>query len=401
MSPAPRPEPADGVRHRVAAAFSWALLAALLAVYTVPAARLLARGRALPESFPAVFPAGVDLRQMLSYAASLAGGDSPYVGANLYPPLAALLARPLLAVDAATALALVRGLDLAAAVALALALPLLGARRPAPFVVAACGAAGLLAPALRFELERGQWNALAGALALFGALLFRTRPRASLPAMALLTLAVQLKLYPAVFALLLRRPGERPAAFARRLFLLGAVNALLFVVLGPDVLLDFLAAVREQSVRPFTWPGNHSIRSFVLESPALWGASSVAEAGLVLFVLASLLAALASADDGEPLPARLVLAATLAALLLPGQSHDYKLVLLPGPLALLAGAPPPRSAPARAVLPLIAAFAFAATLVPVGLRPSLLRNNAPALLALSGVVALAGFRAERPERDSA
>lgn len=393
-----------GPRSGDAAGFSTGLLLALLALYTVPAAGLLARGCALPEAFPAVYPPGVDLRQMLSYAASLEGGGTPYVGANLYPPLAALLARPLLAVDGDVALALVRGAGLLAAVALGVALPLLAARRADPFVVAACGVAGLLSPALLFELERGQWNALATAAALCGALLFRTRPRASLAAFALLTLGVQLKLYPAVFALLYRRPGEDARPFARRLLALGGLNALLLLALGPTVCLEFLAAVREQALRPFTWPGNHSIRSFVLESPALWGASAVAGAGLVLFVVAVLLVALGSADDREPLPPALLLAATLAALLLPSQSHDYKLVLLPGPLAHFVGSAARGRArgpaPLRTALPLLAAVAFAATLVPLELRPGPLRNVAPALLVLAGAVAFTCRSPGRPAGGS-
>ena len=392
MEEPPAPSTAPSPTRAVTVAFVTGLLAGILATHTVPALILLSRLQALPEAFPAIWPPGVDLRQMLAYTARLGAGASPYVGSNLYPPLAAVLFHPLLGISVASALALLSGLSLLAWAGLVFAVPIRASRGPDPFVVAACGAAGLLSPALLFELERGQWNAIATAAAVAGAALFRARPRLAIPALVLLTLGIQLKLYPAVYVLLLRRPGEPAARTIRRLAILATVNAALFFVLGPSVFLDFLAGVREQTVHPFTWHGNHSIRSFVLETASLSSSAALAQGGLALFVVAAVLSSVPSADSSDLLPPRLLLTLTLAALLLPAQSHDYKLVLLPGPLALFAGTLSPPCASGlrlrRIALAVSMGAAFATTFVPYGLKPALLGNNAPALLFLLAAATL-------------
>lgn len=385
------------------AAFAWCFLGVLLAFWVLPAATRLLRSEALPEPFPAVYPAGVDLRQMLAYTAVLPGGGSPYVGANLYPPLAVVLAHPLLALGTEGACVAVGGATLLAWAVLTFLLPLPGSQPGVGALALACGAGALLGPALPFELERGQWNAVATVAAVAGAALYRSRPRLALPAAALLTLGVQLKLYPAVFALLFRRPGEPAPRFAARLALLGAVNAALFFALGTDAFLDFLAAVRRQSESPFAWPGNHSIRSFVLESPGLYGWAGIAQAGLGIAVVASLLAALPDSRGSELLPPRLLLSCTLAALLLPSQSHDYKLVILAGPVARfaasLAGAQHEARSPLGPLVAAAAAAALAFASLPVACRPDALRNAAVPLFVLLGLSTLGGPLLRAPAGD--
>lgn len=397
MEEPPAPLKAPSPARAETLAFVTCLLAGTVAAYTVPSLARLCGGNALPEAFPAIWPSGVDLRQMLSYTARLGAGESPYVGANLYPPLAAVLFHPLLLLTSASALALLCGLSLLAWAGLAFAIPVRASLDPDPFVVAACGLAGLFSPALLFELERGQWNAIATAAALAGTAIFRARPKLAVPALALLTLGIQLKLYPAVYVLLLRRSGEPLGRSAGRLATLAVVNFALFFVLGPSVFLDFLAGVREQSLRPSTWPGNHSIRSFVLETASLSNFAAFTQAALVLFLVAAVLSSAPSADSTDLLPPRLLLTLTLTALLLPAQSHDYKLVLLPGPLALFIGtfSPPGTSVLRfrRLVLAGAMGAAFATTLVPYGLKPAILGNNAPALLFLLAATTLSGARA--------
>ena len=53
-----------------------------------------------PAYVPAIDPIGVDLQQMLSYSDSLfTARQTPYIGFNLYPPLASVLFIPLLTVE--------------------------------------------------------------------------------------------------------------------------------------------------------------------------------------------------------------------------------------------------------------------------------------------------------------
>lgn len=298
-----------------------------------------------------------------------------------------MLFHPLLLLTSASALALLPGLSLLAWAGLVFASPVRASLHPDPFVAAACGVAGLPSPALLFELERGQWNAIATAAAAAGAAIFRAKPRLAVPALAMLTLGIQLKLYRAVYVLLLRRPGEPSGRSVGRITAVAAVSFALFFVLGPSVFLDFLAGVREQSLRPSIWPGNHSIRSFVLETASLSNSAAFTQAALVLFLVAAVLSYAPSADSIDLLTPRLLLTLTLAALRLPSQSHHYKLVLLPGPLARFATtlSPPGTSGFRLRRIGLVAAMgaAFASTLVPYGLKPTIPGNNAPALLLLA------------------
>ena len=105
---------------------------------------------------------------------------------------------------------------------------------------------GLFSYGLCFELSWGQFNVLAMACAAWGLYAFhRARGwRGRWAAYVLLCVAIQLKVYPAIFVLLMTR---HPRAWRQNLFRwcgLGAANLLLLFALGPRVFMDFLSVAR-------------------------------------------------------------------------------------------------------------------------------------------------------------
>ena len=333
-------------------------------------------------------PFGLDLAQMLDYSrAWLLRQQSPYIGANMYPPLAVVVFAPLLFVEAATAYHLMTLLNLVCyAICVLVAPALLNPRPERTRLVWLVFISGLSSYGLHFELERGQFNLLAYACCLLALDLFHRHARAHLAAYLLFCLAVQLKIYPAIFVVLFVRDWRAWRENWIRCGGLLLANIALCGVLGMDIFYDFCAAlVREAGSN--LWIGNHSIRAFVLLSPFPF--KTCGEIVLFVFVCGCLGVLIAQAYrrrlTGFQPP--LLLAGTIAALLIPSVSNDYTLTLLTAAVAIAF----PRELPpaptrvgrwlAGGLLAMIAC-AYASTLYSFTNKPWLLRHNLPALLTI-------------------
>lgn len=350
-----------------------------------------------PAFVPAMDPIGNDLRNTLHVAAQwFTSRQNPYLHPYgfAYPPLTLLATAPLLAVSAAAAYQIVTALTLAALVLSALLLPLrLSRPQPVSALLLLAFLSGLFSYGVQFELERGQFNLLAVGLSLLAGWLFHHRPRWRWLAYGLFTLAVQLKLYPFVFVLLLVRDWRAWRANLRRLALLAGLNAAALFALGPGLGFSFLRALTAHIADTYVWPGNHSVYAFVhllVKQPAWAGLSPYA--GLLQWATLAVVAGCLGLVGLHAYCFRLVgfyppllLACALVALTVPATSHDYTLSFLTAPVAVLfAQLRPPagsrrRQAAAVTLLVLFAA-AYAATLFSYTHKPRLLDNNLPALL---------------------
>ena len=332
-------------------------------------------------------PIGLDLAQMLDYSRAWFFRDqSPYVGANLYPPLAAVLFRPFLTLDAARAYHFMTLLNLLCYLLCMLVIPYLLRRKTnrAPLILLVF-LSGLYSYGFHFELERGQFNLLAMTCCLLALYLFHVQPKWIIPAYLLFCLAVQLKIYPAIFVLLFVKDWrDRRGTFLRMGGLLLANTAFLFV-LGFDVFQDFWSALLRESVSNL-WIGNHSIRAFVLLSPLPRKNASIIL--LLLLTIALLGFVMCSSYRRSPtgFNAPLFFSCSIAALLIPSVSNDYKLLLVsiamslafPHRLTKLHGL----KAVSSYLLVLLVAFAYGTTLYSFTNKPFLFKNNLPALLLL-------------------
>ena len=193
--------------------------------------------------------------------------QSPYVGANLYPPLAAVLFVPLLLVDAVTAYHLMTLLNLVCYATCGLLLPWLFNRHHTRIpLLLTVFLSGLFSYGFHFELERGQFNLLTFTFCVCALYLFYHHKKLRYLSYGLFCLAVQLKMYPAIFVVLFVEDWRDWRESLRRIVGLSAVNIGLLFALGPHIFQDFLRALARESSSNL-WIGNHSIRAFVLLAP--------------------------------------------------------------------------------------------------------------------------------------
>ena len=335
-----------------------------------------------PRTVPTLKPAGADLQQMVVFSRDWLQTGRP---GSCYPALTALLFAPLAGLSQPAAHAVMTAVTLLAFLSVVVVLPLRVFPRADRAAVAAVAVAGLFSYGLQFELERGQYNVLAAACTAWAVYLFHrgTFRGARWAACGLFCAAVQMKLYPAIFAVALAKDARAWKANLARWAGLGAVNAALLFLLGPEVFADFLRLVRQQAVEPYVWAGNHSMMSFAAQIGAAW----VLPACAAVFGLCLLRVLARQVRPGGPGPfAALILVAGLGAMLIPAVSHDYKLTVFTLAFAFYAAAAAPARGGGAAALGLLA-FLHGWTQFSFMLKPAGLQNNAPVLLAAAVLAA--------------
>ncbi len=365
---------------------------------------------------PAEKSIGVDLGQILSYSRSwFIDKQSPYIGNNLYPPLASVLFTPLLFVSFASAYRIITLITLAGFVGMTVGLPLWIARewRVASMLVLILFT-GLFSYGLQFELERGQFNVLAVSLCFLGLWIFHARPRVRLLAYILFIISVQLKVYPLIFIVLFIQDWQDWKNNLKRMAGLVLANIALLFILGPQVFLDFIKGITSQTTDPAVWTGNHSAASFIADLAEMarlqgtqWPERALSLARLFLLVLVVLLVfyvlVRAYRQKKAGLDPYLFLACTIGALVIPPVSHDYTLPILAAPVAYLFSSSSfweRQDAPRQRILFIelifIFAAAYASTLFSYTNKPPVINNNFPALLIILLIAAVLTMPVKAP-----
>jgi hypothetical protein len=353
---------------------------------------------------PAMDPIGADLRQMLSYSQSwCVEKASPYIGANLYPPLASVLFAPLVRLPVTFVYRLMTAVTLLCYGFAALAFPLRVSKgkQGLPLLVLLF-ITGLFSYGLQFEIERGQFNVIAVACSFAAIWICHNHGKYRYLAYCLFSIAVQLKVYPFVFIVMLVRDWRDWRGNVTTCLALSAANVALLFVLGPRVFLDFVSAISTQMADPLTGPTNHSVRSAVYligtyVSTWVGQHAGVAELALLAICGACILVALVRAyrENQSGVNSHLLLACTIGALVIPSVSHDYTLPLLVGPVAILlsdvsyAAERDGRRNLVFILLLVVLSTAYFSTVFPLVNKPFAIRNNCPALFAM--LLAVTGF----------
>lgn len=279
---------------------------------------------------------GNDLRITLAHVAALFTGQPYYQEEPMpYPPLALLLLYPLTAIGFFNAYRIVVVLTVAAFVGLTVWLSARLSARPVGDAPAFwLAGVGLLSYPFQFELERGQWNVIAVALALAGVWLFHRRPSRAARALAFLLFVAgaHLKVYPMLLAVAFWRRSEGLWRNVATLAALGVVSAAALLICGVGRFADFMRIVIPYAGAPYVWVGNHSIQAFATSTHISVVPSALAVA--LMLVLAGVRLVRRDLDGSDPL---IVAALMLGMLLIPSTSHDYTLSVLPVAMALLAG----------------------------------------------------------------
>jgi hypothetical protein len=369
---------------------------------------------------PDKYPIGLDLQTLLGRVQTWFERGTPYPGdiPQFYPPLTYAFFSPLTVVDYKTAYLITTLIALVSYVILTLLLPLRMNPEGSRPVVFFLFAASLFSYGLQFELERGQYNLLTFLFVMLAVYIFHAHYKYRYIAYLLFSIAIQLKVFPAIFILMFVRDWRDWKGNLRRFAGIGLFNVALLFILGPRVFFDFTRAISQQVVTPsWNWNGNHSIQAFVfnlmkdgyrLVPPEALAnlqqySSVLTTTFLAVFALCLLLLLVLSYRHNEHgLNPYLFLVCTLGALIVP-TSNDYTLSFLTAPVALVFAAIAVEKFKLRylaSLLILIAAFSFGSTLFPFKYKPYFLNNNFPALfLLLLSIVVLYLLRIRNVESN--
>lgn len=351
------------------------------------------------KTVSAIDPIGIDLKHVLlcSEAALKHAPIMDYINVN--PPLASLLFMPLLSMDFFLAYKIMTVVTIVSFITMTFLLPLQSSKSKlvTPLLVFLL-VTGLYSYGFQFELERGQFHVLAVFLSFLAIWIFHYYPRWRFLAYVLFTISVQLKTYPAIFALMLISDWRDWKRNFARLFLLAAANVALLFVLGPEFCAAFVQVARTQSADPVLSPATHSIRAFVMLAsqylsdqgwPWLSQHSTLVQSILLAMVAACVIVLLLAAyrENKGGINPYLLLTCTLCAMLIPPQSHDYKLSILAAPVAVLFtnerfadGFDHLFPRVVAIVLIFIFSVLYTSTTYPSINKPTLLKCNCPALL---------------------
>lgn len=351
------------------------------------------------KTVSAIDPIGIDLKHVLlcSEAALKHAPIMDYINVN--PPLASLLFMPLLSMDFFLAYKIMTVVTIVSFITMTFLLPLQSSKSKlvTPLLVFLL-VTGLYSYGFQFELERGQFHVLAVFLSFLAIWIFHYYPRWRFLAYVLFTISVQLKTYPAIFALMLISDWRDWKRNFARLFLLAVANVALLFVLGPEFCAAFVQVARTQSADPVLSPATHSIRAFVMLAsqylsdqgwPWLSQHSTLVQSILLAMVAACVIVLLLAAyrENKGGINPYLLLTCTLCAMLIPPQSHDYKLSILAAPVAVLFtnerfadGFDHLFPRVVAIVLIFIFSVLYTSTTYPSINKPTLLKCNCPALL---------------------
>jgi len=398
------------LQHRLyIAPMTWVLLGFLISYlcFFVRPAFLTSPKMVFFEYIPPGDSIGVDLQQMLGYSESwFVFKKTPYIGANLYPPLTSLIFLPLTRVDFSLAYKIITLTNVGLFIWATWIFPqAAGKARQTPGLIMLMLVTGLFSYGFLFEIERGQFNVIAMSLCLLAIWIFHNHHRYRYLAYFFFTISVQLKVFPFIFIVMLCKNWKDWKNNLIRLLALCGVNFALLFVLGPRIFRQFLKAIGSQIADPGIWVGNHSIRSYVtilFDQLSEEGPSRVSNASgaVQLFLLAVtagcilLVLRRAYRQNRAGTDTGLLLTCTLAALIIPSVSHDYKLSILAGPAAIwladtLADSKEKKTNIRRVLwrtgLFLLSA-AYSSTLFSYTNKPNIIGNNFPALFTMLLVV---------------
>lgn len=259
---------------------------------------------------------------------------------------------------------------------------------------------GIVSYGFQFELERGQFNVIAFACCLTAIYLFHNRPRSRWAAYILFSIAVQWKLYPAIFVLALIDDWSDWKNNLKRVLGLGLLNLLLLFILGVHALQDTLAAFARDIDLQKGHAYNLSVSSFSYyilrlhwlpdKRVFLWLTANpwiLQVFLLVLFLLGFLIIVWqAYKSNARGLNPYVCLACTVGACVIPSLSYDYKLSLLPPVVALvfpgILSFKDSVNRPRTIALAFLFSLAYSSTLYSFTNKPPVLQNNLPALFVI-------------------
>ncbi len=365
-------------------------------------------GRYLPN----YDPIGFDIRAVLEYIRNwLVSNQSPYFDKFIaYPPLVLALFAPLLLLGYPAYYYFITFVTLLFYTLSTLWIPVKSNRGRTNSLVLMLFALGLFSYGFQFELEKGQSNMIAFSLALIAVYLYHSRKEYDLLAYLLFSIGLQMKIYPAILIVFFTRDWRDWKGNIKRVVGILLFNLALLFVLGPQMLKDFLNAVKAQQGNAGSWAGSHAMKGYVyylasddfkFAGPHLLALLKQYREWIYLSLLIVLGLCLLSVllysywRRRAGLNPYLLVICTICALVIPSISNDYKLPILTAPMAMLWGSismPENRLRRALSILLiLMTSVAYWFTLYPPGIKPEIISRSFPDLYLLLIVVTILSF----------
>jgi len=362
----------------------------------------------IPDAF--VTHIGFDIEAIVSRIENwLRTGQSPYYdGFIAYPPLTIAVFATFSIIGYPAYFKLIVSMTVLAYLVAALVIPFLLVPKRNRTLLVLFFITGLFSYGLQFEQERGQFNLIAFAFCLIAIYIFHFHPRFRFFAYLLFSLSVQLKVYPVFFILLFVNDWGDWRNIVKRFLGLGVLNFTLLFVLGHKLFLDFIHAITEYQLLQSSRYENLSIKGFVYYlSNDVFGTTEtnlpaftrVAETFFWLLLGACFLSVVGYAiyHKTRGLNLYLLLICTIAALIVPSVSNDYKLSILIIPMTLVLCCLPEfnthKKKTISILMVILASLAYWTTLYPATVKPEYLSRNFPALIVILIAITILNFLA--------
>ena len=325
----------------------------------------------------------------------LTKGTSPYSsGIVPYTPLTLALFTPFIIFGYPGYFKLISLITLLSYILATLVMPLYILKKRKSGTLLLLGTLGLFSYGFQFEIERGQFNMVAFGLCLFAIYLFHYQHKFRYFAYFLFSIAVQLKLYPVIFIVMLIMDWRDWKNNLRRILGLGVFNFLLLFVLGYQMFLDFMRQITDRqlnfqssryedlSISGFTYYLSEGGLGIPIKNANLIGTLILVLFGIIL--IAIIVHQCKNRIDG--LNPYLLMVCTIGALMIPAASFDYKLPILVAPMIILLSSMPSINSTykkiATTVLIIFMSIAYWSTLYPFDVKSPAFYRNSPALLTI-------------------
>lgn len=344
---------------------------------------------------PEITPIGRDLAYNTnSIKVWLSGGGLYDVENHFYPPLYAVVFSPLLLLSYPTTYYVISGITIGCLTLSVLVIPALIAKKDVLSLSAFFFITVIFSYGMLFELERGQFNVITLTLCLLAAYLYHyQRPFRHL-AYLLFSVAVQIKIYPAIFILMFVDDWRAWKNNIVRFVGLGLFNLALLFSLGVTVFADFIKTLPILTGATWIRPYNHSIKAFAdalanssYGNIPAWisGNASIIEGSFyaVFFLCLFMIMARAYRMPEKRIDPDLFLVCIIGSLVIPSVSIDYKLPLLAPALVLSLHNrinPNGWKGIVSVLLVILISSAYSITLVPFVYRTGYLASSFPLLM---------------------
>lgn len=362
----------------------------------------------LTRYIPEITPIGRDLSFNTSSIKNWLSGNGLYDFENhYYPPLYAVVFSPFLLLKYPATYFVMTAITLFSMVVSGLILPSLIVENKDRAVLFFFFLTVIFSYGMQFELERGQFNIFAFTLSFLAIYIFYRHYQFRYLAYLLLSVAIQIKLYPVFFTIMLVKDWRDWKNNILRFAGLAVFNFALLFVLGYKTFVDFINAIPTLVDAVWIRPYNHSLASFVNDltdnglgvfqpdSAAILKENySLIKLVLILYYVVCLLVVIGRAykNNENGINPDLFLICTIGALILPSVSIDYKLPLLSPAIALALSydshSPQKIRRIVIAVLLVIISLAYSYTLFSFTQRPSFLASCFPLFMMILTAITL-------------